>query len=61
MARRGDGGDFFTVAGHWPGTLKEWSDAMGIGWMRKRNEIAESIPPAYSQFLGEQVLRVLER
>lgn len=59
MARRGDGGDFYTVAGHWPGTIKEWQDAMGTCWMTTKHEIAESIPPAYSEFLGKQIIKAL--
>jgi DNA (cytosine-5)-methyltransferase 1 len=56
--RRADNGDFFTVAGHWCGTLMEWSDAMGIDWMT-RKEIVEAIPPAYSEYLGRQVIEYI--
>jgi len=52
--RRGDSGDFFTVAGHWVGTTAEWSDAMGINWMTK-SELAQAIPPAYSYYLSNQI------
>jgi DNA (cytosine-5)-methyltransferase 1 len=52
-------------AGHWePGTVISVAgncspiavarQSMGIGWMN-RNELAESIPPAYCQFIGEQL------
>jgi DNA (cytosine-5)-methyltransferase 1 len=37
-------------------TLEEGSSAMGIGWMEWR-ELAESIPPAYTEFLGRQLIR----
>ncbi len=57
--RRPDNGDFFTVAGHNTGTMQEWSDAMGIHWMTKKQTLAEAIPPAYSEFLGKQVIRYL--
>jgi len=30
--------------------------AMGISWMKKRKEIALAIPPAYTEFLGRQIL-----
>jgi DNA (cytosine-5)-methyltransferase 1 len=53
--RRDDSGDFFTVAGHWVGTLSEWSDAMGIHWMT-RKELAQAIPPVYSEYLVKQIL-----
>lgn len=32
-------------------SLANWSRAMGIDWM-ERHELVESIPPAYSKFLG---------
>ena len=35
-----------------------WSRAMGIDWMT-RKEMAQAIPPAYSEFLGRQVIGVL--
>lgn len=42
------------------GTLQEWRDAMGIQWMQTRHELAESIPPAYTRFVGEQLIQALE-
>ena len=33
----------------------EWSVAMGIDWMTKR-EMAEAIPPAYTEFIGKQLM-----
>jgi DNA (cytosine-5)-methyltransferase 1 len=52
-------------AGHWrPGTIISVSghvspialarEAMGIDWMN-RDELAEAIPPDYTQFIGEQL------
>lgn len=35
------------------------ADAMGIDWMTK-NELNEAIPPAYTQWIGEQLLSQLE-
>jgi len=57
--RRPDNGDFFTVAGHNTGTMKEWEDAMGIHWMTKKQTLAEAIPPAYSEYLGKQIIRYI--
>lgn len=38
-----------------PSTLSVWSRSMGIDWMTAR-ELSQSIPPAYSEFIGKQVL-----
>jgi len=54
--RRTDSGDYFTVAGHNTGTTAEWSAAMGIDWMSKK-ELAQAIPPVYSKYLTEQVIK----
>ena len=54
MHKRGDGGDFFTVAGKAVGTLAEWQDAMGIEWMTKKC-LTQAIPPEYSYYLGIQM------
>jgi DNA (cytosine-5)-methyltransferase 1 len=40
--------------------IDEARDAMGIGWMERR-ELAEAIPPAYTQFIGEQLLGSVRR
>lgn len=36
-----------------PRSLREGQEAMGIDWMEWR-ELAESIPPAYTRYIGEQ-------
>jgi DNA (cytosine-5)-methyltransferase 1 len=41
-----------------PRSVKEAGDAMGVDWMT-RTELNEAVPPAYTQFLGEQLLSVL--
>ena len=40
-------------------SLAEGREAMGIDWMEWR-ELAESIPPAYTHYLGKQLLAALE-
>lgn len=58
-------------AGHWkPGTVMSvaghvspmWKarEVMGIDWMT-RDELAESIPPAYTQYIGEQFAASLQQ
>jgi len=62
--------DTVTVAGHAGGSSTRdgtagygdtatWRRAMGIGWMT-RDGLAESIPPAYTEHIGTQLLAVLE-
>lgn len=38
-----------------PRNLAEARAAMGIDWMN-RNELSQAIPPAYTQFIGEQLI-----
>jgi hypothetical protein len=52
VAVYGDGGG--------KGSVAEWQAAMGIDWTDNRKSIAESIPPAYTEFVGEQLLQALE-
>ncbi len=40
-------------------SLEEGRGAMGIDWMEWR-ELAESIPPAYTEYIGRQLIAVLE-
>lgn len=41
-----------------PGGVRQWREAMEIDWMT-RDELAQAIPPAYTRFLGEQIMRIL--
>lgn len=47
--------DFVQVTGGGNSTLAAARDAMGIDWMTK-GEINEAIPPAYTQFIGAQLI-----
>ena len=47
-------GDWISVAGSTD--LKVASPAMGIDWMRNRHEIAQAIPPAYTRWIGKQLM-----
>lgn len=54
LAVYGDGGG--------KGSVAEWQQAMGIDWTGDRKSLAEAIPPAYTEFIGEQLAAyVLER
>ncbi len=48
--------DFVQVTGGGNCTLAAAKDAMGIDWMTK-NELNEAIPPAYTEFIGRQLLQ----
>ena len=47
--------DFVQVTGGGNCSIAAAKDAMGIDWMTK-NELNEAIPPAYTQFIGKQLL-----
>ena len=55
-------GPYFAVygTGGERGTLQEWRDAMDMPWCKTKQEIAEAIPPAYTQFIGEQLIEACE-
>lgn len=40
--------------------MAQWADAMGIDWMTHA-EMAEAIPPAFTQWIGERLLEQLSR
>ena len=41
------------------GTVTEWQEAMGIDWTESRYGIAQAIPPAYTQYIGEHLAQSL--
>jgi DNA (cytosine-5)-methyltransferase 1 len=50
------GGYYYAVYGNggYKGTVPQWQDAMGIHWTNNRKSIAEAIPPAYTQWVGNR-------
>ena len=54
MGRRLQPGHYMHVVGNFTGA-QDARDAMGIQWMT-RDELRESIPPAYTQHVGQQLL-----
>lgn len=40
-------------------TIAEYRQAMGIDWMN-RDELSQAIPPAYTEWIGRQLLQVIE-
>lgn len=51
---------YYIVGGHQWGALNEWGDAMGIDWMTTKDEMAESIPPAYTEFIGREIFHQIK-
>lgn len=41
--------------GPYKGSLDDWKNAMGIDWM-DQHELAQAIPPAYTQLIGKQLM-----
>ena len=50
-------GPYFAVYGEGggKGTVAQWQAAMGIDWTTDRKNLAEAIPPAYTQYIGDAV------
>lgn len=41
------------------GTVAEWREAMGIDWMTGK-ELTQAIPPAYTEFIGKQIIQQIQ-
>lgn len=50
-------GEYFTISGHF-GDIEGGRRAMGIQWMN-RPELAQAIPPAYTEFIGKQLFKAI--
>ena len=48
----------FGHGGHVYHGVAEWREVMGIDWM-SRDELAQAIPPAFTEFIGRQLLEHL--
>ena len=51
---------FVTVAGN-NFVRQAGAEAMAIDWMKRRPELAQAIPPAYTEYLGRQLLAVVTK
>jgi DNA (cytosine-5)-methyltransferase 1 len=59
MGRPTKGGEFIQYVGHFPG-VKLVQEMTGLHWLGQK-ELAQSIPPQYTRFLGAQVLECLNQ
>lgn len=50
----------FLIAGHHYGSAKQWQAAMQIPYPCTKQELAQAIPPAYTRFIGLQLINALE-
>lgn len=55
----GNGGGGRVGSGNHGWTAADWRQAMDIDWMN-RDEMAQAIPPAYTEFIGQQLLAAIE-
>lgn len=58
-------GNYYTVVGNSgcdsvDARLSSWREAMGISWMN-RSEITQAIPPAYTEYIGKEIVRQTRR
>lgn len=44
-----------------PETIEQWKEAMDIDWMKTRRELIESIPPAYTEWVGKLIFNKLSQ
>lgn len=40
---------------HCSSNIEVWKEAMGIDWINKRKTLVESIPPAYTEYIGKHL------
>jgi len=54
-------GPYFAVYGDGggKGTIPQWQQAMGIDWTSDRKNLAEAIPPAYTEHIGHYLNRAV--
>ena len=55
-------GPYFAVYGEGggKGTVVQWQQAMGIDWTDVRREIADAVPPAYTEHIGAQLIAYVQ-
>jgi DNA (cytosine-5)-methyltransferase 1 len=60
LARRWDPRDMtVTGKGRRAGTSARWSEVMGIDWHMSQHQLKEAIPPAYTEWIGRQLIAAI--
>lgn len=59
MGRPVQRGDFIQIVGHFS-NVDYAKKVMEINWMN-RNELAEAIPPVYSEYIGHQMMQLFQK
>ena len=49
-----------TGKGRRKGTADRWRELLGIDWPTTQHELAEAIPPAYTEYIGKQLMAALK-
>lgn len=52
-------GQYWSVAGHIPKARQAQREALGIDWMQTQDEVANAIPPIFTEWVGRQLLQAL--
>ena len=52
-------GQYWSVGGHFGQKDRAQREALGIDWMQTQDEIANAIPPLYTEWLGIQLIQAL--
>lgn len=52
-------GEYWSVCGHFGQKERAQKEALGIDWMKTQQEIANAIPPVYTEWLGLQMIQAL--
>lgn len=54
-------GQYWSIGGHFGQKERAQREALGVGWMQTVEEIANAIPPVYTEWIGYQLLQALSQ